>query len=215
MGISTVKVIVEETMDILWDVLSPIHMPIPTADYFMKISEEFYAEWKMPHCIGAVDGRHVRIRKPKKSGSKYYNYKRFFSSLLQALVGADYKYIIIDVGGYGSQSDGGTYQFSLLKRALDSNKLKLPKPKNLTNSKIEAPYFLIGDGAYPLSGTLMKPFPGVNLSKDGKIFNWRLSRARAVVENAFGHTCQKWRIFYTTIETSPEIVNKIVRTTCL
>uniref|UniRef100_A0ABD2WA75 DDE Tnp4 domain-containing protein n=1 Tax=Trichogramma kaykai TaxID=54128 RepID=A0ABD2WA75_9HYME len=215
MGVSTVQKIVIEVMDVIWKILFPVHMPIPTRDHFMKIAEQFHAKWGFPHCLGSIDGRHVRIKKPSKSFAKYYNYKNFFSVVFQACVDANYKYICIDVGGCGSQSDGCTYRFSTLKRAIDEKKLKIPAMKRIKNSTCEIPFFFVGDGAYPLSNNLMKPFPGKKLSRDQILFNRKLSRARAVVENAFGYTCQKWRIFYTTIQTSPITVNKLIKSTCL
>lgn len=48
-------------------------------------------------------------------------------------------------------------------------------------------YHLIGDGGFPLLEWLLRPYnetPKFGLQK--RYFNYRLSRARMVVENAFG-----------------------------
>lgn len=59
---------------------------------------------------------------------------------------------------------------------------------------VDVPIFLVGDSAYPLSTWLMKPFPhNSNLTSDQKTFNYVLSGARVVVENAFGRLKARWR----------------------
>lgn len=73
------------------------------------------------------------------------------------------------------------------------------------------PYFLVGDDAFPLQRWLMKPFPLRNLSPTQRIFNYRFSRARRVVENAFGITAQKWRCLLTTMQQPPTTVVTIVQ----
>lgn len=215
MGKSTVKEIVTETMDVIWEVLQPTEMPIPSRKKFRKIARRFFEVWGFPHCLGAIDGKHVAIRKPKWSGSKYFNYKKFFSIVLQAVVDADYRFIFIDVGGYGRISDGGILKASKLCRALKKNLIKFPKPDKLPNCRLTLPYFFVGDGAYPLMENLMKPFPGKSLPRAHAIFNKALSRARVVVEIAFGHLCQRWPIFYTTINKSPKLVQSIVKCACV
>lgn len=215
MGKSTAKEIVQETMNVIWTVLQPTEMPIPSKKQFKKIAQRFYKIWGFPHCLGAIDGKHVAIRKPGRSGSKFYNYKKFYSVVLQAVVDADYRFIFIDVGGYGRISDGGILKASKFCKALQKKLIKLPQPDELPNSKLILPFFFIGDGAYPLMESLMKPYPGMSLPKNLVIFNKALSRARVVVENAFGHLAQRWGIFYTTINKTPKLVQSIVKCACV
>lgn len=63
----------------------------------------------MPHCLGAVDGKHFRIEAPPDSGSLYYNYKNFYSIVMMAVVNQDYEFIQVDVGAEGRCSDGGIW----------------------------------------------------------------------------------------------------------
>lgn len=59
--------------------------------------KRFYVKTGMPHCLGAVDGKHVQIFCPKNSGSLFYNYKKNFSIVLMAVCDADYNFIFVDV----------------------------------------------------------------------------------------------------------------------
>ena len=62
----------------------------------------------------------------------------------------------------------------------------------------------------------MKPYPGRNLDEPQRIFNYRLSRARRTIENAFGILCAKWRIFEGPIKANVELVDLITKATvCL
>ena len=74
----------------------------------------------MPHVIGAIDGKHVAMECPKNTGSIYHSYKGFFSQVLLAVCDAEYKFIFIDVGQYGSTNDSAVSKDSNLGRRLES-----------------------------------------------------------------------------------------------
>ena len=65
-----------------------------------------------PYVVGTVDGKHIAIKKPKKSCSDYFNYKGYFSMVLLALEDADYKFLWVNAGASGSSSDAQIFNRS-------------------------------------------------------------------------------------------------------
>jgi len=176
------------------------------------IAKEFEQRWNFPHCIGAIDGKHITIRKPPGTGSYYFNYKLSFSIVLMAIVNANYEFVMVDVGANGRISDGGVFSNTEFYKRLVKNELCIPQPDNLPNSEIKQPYVLVGDDAFPLMNNLMKPFSRRNLTTEQAIFNYRLSRARRIVENAFGILSSRFQILLKEINLCPEKATLIVLT---
>ena len=155
---------------------------------------------------------------PPNSGSIYNNYKKFFSVVLIAIVGPDYKFLMVDIGSYGSDNDSAIFNNTAFYQMMETNELNLPPDESLpgTDGRIHIPYYFIGDDAFGLKTYLMKPFPRVSLNTDAcKVFNYRLSRSRRVVENAFGILANRWRIFHQKIFSSPAKVDKMVHAACI
>jgi hypothetical protein len=108
----------------------------------------------------------------------YRNYKQFFFSIvLQAVADARYRFIAIDVGAYGKESDGRIFSNSNLSRELDNGALNVRLEKVLPGTDIALPHVLVGDEAYPLKTYLMRPFPQRNLGPE-EVFDKRLAKAR-------------------------------------
>lgn len=77
------------------------------------------------------------------------------------------------------------------------------------------PYVVVGDGAFPLQKHLMRPYPGRSGPDPQKVFNYRLSRAKRTVENAFGILAARLRVFHTKLAVKPEAANDIVKAACI
>ncbi|KMQ90287.1 nuclease harbi1 [Lasius niger] len=124
---------------------------------------------------------------PPNSGSTYYNYKGHHSIKLFGISDANYCFTIVDIGAEGRQSDGGVFRNSKIGKRFEVNSFKLPNPKQIEIDGPELSYVLVADEAFPLSMYMMRPYPrSGKLDIGKKIFNYRISRARRVVENAFG-----------------------------
>ena len=163
------------------------------------MADGFQAQWNFPNCLGALDGKHVTIRAPPRSGSTYFNYKHTFSIVLMALVDSDYRFLYVDVGCNGRISDGGVFAGCTLHDALERRTCHIPPPSPLPASDQLAPYTIVADAAFPLKEYITKPFPDRRLTDDKRIFNYRLSRARRVVENAFGILANRFQVLLKTI----------------
>jgi len=121
-----------------------------TQEGWRAVAQRFETKWNVPHALGAIDGKHFRIKKPRKSGSLYYNYKKFYSVLLLAVVDADYKFMYADIGGLGHQSDCQLYNNSSLAYGIEHGHLNLPPSEPLPNQTKPFPFFFLGDDAFAL-----------------------------------------------------------------
>ena len=213
-GRTTASNIIREVCIALYDALSPIYLrPPSTESEWRHISNDFETLWDLPHCIGAIDGKHIGIDCPKKTGSNYHNYKGFFSLVLLAVCDARYNFMLFDVGQYGSGNDSGVLNEAEFGNAFDKHLFNYPAPEKIPGCPLEnMPFFLVGDEIFPLKDWLMRPFPGKKggLDESHHVFNYRLSRARRVIENTFGILVARWRIFRGFIRASPENIENYV-----
>ena len=213
--------IVKETCAAIWDSLVEKEMSPSTQERWEEIEKEFNSCWNFPNCIGAVNGKHIVITAPFNSGSLFHNYKGTFSINLLALVDANYKFIFIDIGQYRSNADGGVFQRSEFGKRFLNRDLQVPPPKLIEDTPHIGlmPHCIVTDEVFPLRIDLMRPNPrrskNENLPEDKAIFNYRLSRARHIVENTFGILAQRWRLLNRHIQLQEQNVVQVIKACCV
>lgn len=176
------------------------------------MSKDFQDRWQFVNCGGSMDGKHIRIIPPAKTGSTYYNYKHFHSFVLMALVNSNYEFIYVDVGKNGRHSDAGDLEYIEFNRKLIAKQLNLPDNNgNINNLN----YVFIGDEAFSLDDHLLKPYAQRKFNFEKRMLNHRLSRARNVVENTFGIITSRFRILHTPINMQPKNTSYVTLAICV
>jgi hypothetical protein len=213
---NTISKIVSETCEVINDEFMNEVLKCPSTEAEWKaVAEGFENKWNFYHCIGALDGKHIAMKKPAKSGSIYYNYKGFFSQVLMALVDSNYQFLYINMGARGSSSDGGIFKDTGLFRILDSGMAHLPPAEPFPGAVTDIPYFIATDDAFAMGTWIVKPYPHKNMTKEERILNYRVSGARRVVENTFGILASRFRVLLSTMQLIPENVKKVTQACCV
>ncbi|XP_069620051.1 uncharacterized protein [Ranitomeya imitator] len=212
LGISTIGGIVKDTCRAIWDTLQLEYIPQPTMEIWMRSSEQFERMCNFPNCVGAVDGKHIRIAKPAGTGSEYYNYKKYFSIVLMAIADANCRFLAVNIGAYGRSNDSQVFKNSPMGRCLYGDTYNFPPARPLPGTSEPAlPYVCVGDEAFQLSPHLLKPYSSRELHRTKRVFNYRLTRARRVVECSFGILTAKWRVLLTAIKLDTKTVDDVVK----
>ena len=151
---------------------------------------------------------------PTEFHSDYYNRKGWFSMIIQEV--ADHKYRFIDVytGWPGSVHDASVFANSPIYKKGIEGRLFNGLKKSIGSKDV--PVCLLGDSAYPLKSWLLKPFPHNGLlTRSQQLFNYRLSKARIVIENTFGQLKGRWRCLIKRLDAKPENTPIIIMACCI
>jgi len=185
---NTIAGIIYDTCDAIWERLVEKLMPFSTAELLEKSAKDNEHLWNFPNCVASIDCKHVRIKYLKLSGSRHFNYRGFFSVILQGLVDARYTFLSVDVGAYGRQSDSGVFSQPNLYQHLESQSFPFPHPKQIAGTTTKLPYVILGDQGYPLKDYLICPYSTDNATvcREIEVYSYWHSRARRTAECAFG-----------------------------
>lgn len=97
---------------------------------------------------------------------------------------------------------------------MEQNTVNLPDPVPLPGRTKPVPYCIVADDAFPIKQHIMKPFPFRNMDLPSRVYNYRLSRARRIIENVFGICAARFRILRRPIEVQPDRAINIVLAIC-
>lgn len=209
-GRSTVYEILSDTCDAITSHLMKRYVHIPNFEVLQKIVFKFEQHWGFPQAIAAIDGSHIPIIKPLQCPSDYYNRKGYYSILIQALVDSHGLFMDVNIGWLGKVHDARVFANSSCFYKGNANALFPQWLQNING--ITVPLLILGDSAYPLLPWLMKPYlENEHTTSQEHAFNYRQSRARMVVENAFGRLKGRWRCLMKRIDihTIPDVINII------
>ncbi|XP_049316590.1 uncharacterized protein LOC125779340 [Bactrocera dorsalis] len=148
----------------------------PIGDALEETTRKFLQRKQIPGVIGAIDCTHITINAPIKDKHIYFDRKRNYSVVLQAIVDADKKFIDIYCGEPGSYHDSRVLKRSAFYRKAECNMESL-----FLNST-----FILGDSAYPCRNYLIPVFKDYGSLTPNQISFNKTHSARIVAENAFG-----------------------------
>jgi hypothetical protein len=188
-GMSTCSAILRNTIctinDCLWH-----EIKWSTRKKLQHIQHNFQQLCGLPANVGAVDGKHIHISKPRFGAEDYYYFKYGGCILnFQLVVGSNKRFLDLYIGMPCSTNDARFLQRSSF--------CHLPMFENLFDAHHGIDGFslyLLGDSGYFLLPWLMVHHKNVrNLSMLETLFNRKLRTGRYVVENAFGILKQTFR----------------------
>ncbi|XP_033104551.1 protein ANTAGONIST OF LIKE HETEROCHROMATIN PROTEIN 1-like [Anneissia japonica] len=186
----------------------------PTVDRLRATVAGFNEIHGFPQCAGAIDGSLIPIKVPHFSSSDYYNCKGSYSVIIQAVVDHKLKFTDTNVGWPGKVHDAMVFRNSSLFERGESGRL-FPR-STVQMGGTDVPIFIIGDPAYTLLPWLMKRFSQRgNVDRRHLVFNYKLSKARMVVEQAFGNLKGRWRILMRRNDSHISKILMIVNTCCV
>ena len=203
LGATTVREIVRDTRHAIWQCLKPACMSAIGKNDWIRTADEYYERTNFANCIGAVDGKHIRMRKPNESASQFFNYKNFFTAVLMAVADADCCFISVEFGDYGSSTDSDGFKKSTFGKLLETPGFCPVMQKDFPCHLClwvtrRPPYQSRCYGHIPKKLTCLK-----------RIYHYRLPRARRIVECIFGILANKWRILHRPTDVKPDFCDII------
>ena len=171
-----------------------------------RLADSFERRSLIPGIVGCADGSHIRLDGcvPRRKQKWYRNRKGSCSVVLHGVVDPRGSFLDIQTGYPGSMGDSRILQLS-------------PLWKNAHSCFAKYGFCLYGDAAYPLLSWMLTGYRDrANLPPSKKKFNNQGSRARVIVECAFGKLKSQWRCMAGALRTrDPKDWKHIIASCCI
>ena len=102
-----------------------------------------------------------------------------------------------------------------MNQRIEQGVAHIPPPRELPGTKVQSPCVIVDDGAFPLTEHLQRPYWRRNMEEREMIFNYRLSRARPVSENAFGVMSNRFRCLLGNMQLDLDVATDVVLSCCV
>ena len=186
-----------------------------TLEHFKDCVLDMEEEWQFPLAFSALDGCHIPTKMPRggaNSAKEYHNFKNFYSIVLMGMVDAKMRFIWASVSCPGSNHDSIIIRStSFYAKLMECN--ILPIFTKLIEG-VKVPFMILADSAFPHLPWIQKPYTNAVLSEKERYFNYRLGRARMVVESAYGMLKSRWRVLHRKCDSNNETM-KIKTLACI
>ena len=167
-----------------------------------ELMKQFYQLSQFPNVIGCVDGVHFEIVKPNGvTGHEYTNRKFDTSVVCQCMCDHQSRFMDVVAAWPGSVHDS---------RVMSESSLQRKGIGRLLGQGMQC--VVLGDAGYAIQPWLITPFTqrgrrGLNLARNERRFNLRLSKTRVKIEHAFGMLKGRFRSLLTVINMQPKYVS--------
>lgn len=149
-----------------------------TAAEVATAKADFWSHLQMPGILGAIDGTHIAIVKPKEDGHLYFNRKAHYSLNVLAVCDANLVFVFADANYPGSVHDSAIWQMTVIDEMMPENA------------------FLLGDSGFPSNRYILTPSPHAPEGSQAAKYNVAHKHARNVVERAFGVLKMRFRCLH-------------------
>lgn len=173
--------------------------PTRSQQQLQEAKSNWYEKFEYPSAIGAIDCTHIRIEKPSGAiGNEYVNRKGYASINVQATCDEKHRFTSVDASWPGSVHDNRIFKNSEIHVDLSNRQGVV----------------LLGDEGYGIAPFVMKPFANPNSPQEVH-FNRIHSKARVVIENAFGQLKRRFPILKYMIRVKLERVPTYIIACCV
>ena len=165
---------------------------------------------KIPQAVGAIDGTHIPILTPATERNiDYYSRKKRHTINTPAIVGANFMFLDVVTVFPECIHEARVLQHTALFSMARQSEILSKRSDQINNVTIKP--VLLGDGAYPLSTWMMKPYSfSPNLTRAEKKINKKLSSTRVSLERALDVLKARWRCLLKRLDNRIENISEVI-----